>query len=271
MNPTSATTSEATLRRLANADDQADRTPRTQSRPPAAWVWAVITLLAVVVAAAAFWIVALQPTQLVPPSAAVEVPDIVGDTWPEAGDQLVALGLNPDEVTQPSDVPAGQIISTDPAAGTKVGAGIEVRVVVSSGPAKVALIGLTFRAEADAIAAIQAAGLVYGVTNQTYSPNVPAGQVVGVQISPDETLITSAQQVVQGSTVNLVVSNGLVQVPDVSGQTFTDAQALLTGSQYQLGVSQKPDIGCTGQLVTAQSIAGDQPQKSTVVLTYCAG
>lgn len=271
VNPTSARTSEATLRRLANADDEADRTPRTQSRPPVAWVWAVITLLAVVVAAAAFWIVALQPTQLVPPSAAVSIPDIVGGTWPEGGNELVELGLRPREITKADSSVAGTIIATDPEAGTNVSAGIEVRVTVSSGPPKVALIGLTSRPEADAIAAIEAAGLVYGSTTQAYSPNVPTGSVIAVQLPPDDALITSAQQVVSGSTVNLVVSNGLVQVPDVTNQLFADAQALLSGTQYQLAVRQVPDTSCAGQKVTKQSLVGDQPQKSTVDLTYCAG
>lgn len=269
VNPNSSATSEATLRRLANDDN--DRTPRTQSRPPAAWVWALITLLAVVVAAVGFWIVALQPTQLVPPSAAVEVPDVVGETWTDGGNQLIELGLAPEKITEASDKPEGEILSTDPEAGTRVGPGVPIRVTVSSGPAKVALVGLAFKTEADAKAAIEAIGLSYGTSTQTYSPNVPAGSVIGVQLPPDEALVTSAQQVVKGQVVDLVVSNGLVKIPNLKDQAVSQAQALLTGSQYQLSVKLLPDTGCTGQAVTKQSLIDDQPQKSTVELTYCAG
>jgi serine/threonine-protein kinase len=111
---------------------------------------------------------------------------------------------------------------------------------------------------------------VYGETTVAYSPNVPKDTVIGIQLPPDDTLVTSAQQVVKGSTVNLVVSNGLVQIPDLTGQAVTQAQATLTGSDLQLQVKLTPDPGCSGQNVTSQSLIGDQPQKSLVELVYCA-
>lgn len=270
VNPNASGSSEATLRRLANDDD--DRTPRTQSRPPVAWVWGGIAILAVVVVAALFWVFALRPTQIITNSAAVKIPDIAGETWTDGGNELLALGLSPVKFdVAEDDVPEGQIISTDPEKGVPVSPSTEVRVTVSSGPAKVALVGLAFKVEADAQAAIAAIGLVYGTTTVAYSPNVPGGQVIGVQFPPSTDLVTSAQQVVKGATVNLVVSNGLVQVPDLTGQAVAQAQATLTGSQYQLSVKLTPDNGCTGQNVTSQSLKGDQPQKSTVELKYCAG
>ena len=77
---------------------------------------------------------------------------------------------------------------------------------------------------------------------------------------------------VKGSTVNLVVSNGLVKVPDLTGQSVTQAQSTLTGSALQLTVKLTPDrAAARGQTVTSQSIKGDQPQKSTVELIYCNG
>jgi serine/threonine protein kinase len=270
VNPTSAAASEATLRRLANDDD--DRTPRTQSRPPVAWVWGGIAILAVVVVATLFWVFALRPSNILTGTAAVEVPDVTGQTWIDGGNKLIAIGLQPTKIDAPDDnKPEGTILSTDPKKGTHVGPGTEIRVTVSSGPPKVALVGLSFRTEADAQAAITKIGLVYGTTKVAYSPNVPAGQVIGVILPPSTDLVTDAQQVVKGSTVNLIVSNGLVQVPDLTGQSVTQAQATLSGSDFQLSVMLDPDNGCTGQNVTAQSIKGDQPQKSTVKLTYCAG
>jgi CheY-like chemotaxis protein len=112
--------------------------------------------------------------------------------------------------------------------------------------------------------------LVYGETTVAYSPNVPKDTVIGIQLPPDDTLINTAQQVVKGSTVNLVVSNGLVKIPDLTGQAVTQAQSTLTGSELQLSVQLTPDNGCSGQNVTSQSLVGDQPQRSTVTLVYCA-
>jgi eukaryotic-like serine/threonine-protein kinase len=270
VNPGATTASEATLRRLA--DDSDDRVPRTQTRPPVAWIWGIIALVVVVIAAAGFWIVSLAPSQL-GQNVAVEVPDIVGESYEEGGNQLIALGLQPVKVDQSDDtVPEGNIISLDPEVGTRVGPGVEIQVTVSSGPPKVALAGLTFKTEDQAKAILADLGLVYGESQVTYSPNVAKNAVIGIQLPPGDELITSAQQVTKGSTVNLVVSNGQVKVPDLVGQPVTQARSTLTGSSYQLIVKLTPDpSGCADGSVTSQSLKGDQPQKSTVELVYCAG
>ena len=74
-----------------------------------------------------------------------------------------------------------------------------------------------------------------------------------------------------GSTVNLVVSNGLVLVPDLKGQPIAAARSTLTGGSLQLGVKLELDNSCTGQTVVSQSVVGEVPQKSSVTLKYCAG
>ena len=269
VNPNSTAASEATLRRLA--DDTDDRVPRTQTRPPVAWIWGIIALVGVVLVAAAFWIFTLSPTNFVGANVAVEVPDIVGQTYEDGGNELLALGLTPVKVDEASDTePVGTILSLDPDAGTTLGPGQEVRVVVSSGPPRVALVGLTFKTEQQARDIIASLNLVYGEARRTYSANVPIDTVIGIELPPDTTLITNAQQVSKGATVNLVVSNGLVLVPDLKGLAVTQAQATLTGSELQLSVQLTPDKGCSGQTVTSQSLVGEQPQRSTVQLTYCA-
>jgi hypothetical protein len=270
VNPGSTTASEATLRRLA--EDQDDRVPRTQTRPPVAWIWGIIALVAVVVAAAGFWAVTQAPSQILGENVAVEIPDIVGKTWEEGGNQLLDLKLNPIKVDQSSDEkPEGEILAVNPEPGTRLAPGQDVEVTVSSGPPKVALAGLTFKTEKQAKKALEELGLTYGETTVTYSPNVEKGSVIAIQLPPSEELVTSAQQVVKGATVNLVVSNGLVKIPDLSGQSVTQAQATLTGSTLQLSVKLNGDTSCTGMNVTAQSLKGEQPQKSTVELTYCSG
>jgi serine/threonine-protein kinase len=270
VNPGASSASEATMRRLA--DDTDDRVPRTQTRPPVAWIWGIIALLVVVVTAAGVWIFTQQPTDIVGGNVAVEIPDVVGESYEDGGNQLLDLGLKPVKVdVSDDDAPEGTIIAVDPEVGTRLGPGNEVKVSVSSGPPKVALPGLAFKAEADAKAIIESLKLVYGESQITYSPNVALGSVIGVLLPPGTDLITSAQQVVKGSTVNLVVSNGLVQVPDLTGQAVTQAQATLTGSSLQLTVRLVADDSCTGQTVISQSLIGDQPQKSTVDVAYCSG
>ncbi len=228
--------------------------------------------MAVLVVAALFWVFSLAPTDLVRSGTAVTVPDVSGLSWEAGSTKLTDLGLEPTKVEKADEkVEAGFIIDTDIDPGATVAPGQPIEVRVSSGKAKVTLPNLSFATEDAAKEAIVNLGLTYGTTTQSYSPNVAAGLVMGVQPEGREDVVTTAIQVEQGSTVNLIVSNGLVSVPDLVGRPITEAQATLSGAAYQLTVKVNPDSGCSGQAVTGQSLKGDAPQKSTITLSYCAG
>ncbi|MDP9117812.1 MAG: Stk1 family PASTA domain-containing Ser/Thr kinase, partial [Actinomycetota bacterium] len=262
VNPTSTAASQATLRRLA---DDTERAPRTQNRPPVAWIWGGVTIMAVIIVATLVWVFTLAPQQLVGAGAAVQIPNVSGQTFKVGGQKLLDAGLKVTRLDQADDkIPADQIIATDPSAGTRVTPGYVVQVTVSSGPQQVTLSGQIYQPEATAQAAIAAAGLVYGSTTTSYSASVPAGQVIGVEVPGSTTPNGSNVLVAKGSTINLVVSNGNVQIPDVRGQPITTARDTLAGSTLGLTVKLHPVSTCSGQAVTAQSPGpGDAPQKST--------
>ena len=67
----------------------------------------------------------------------VSVPNVVGLTQSAATTAITGAGLVVGTVTQQSSatVPAGSVISQNPAAGTSVAAGSAVNLVVSTGPA----------------------------------------------------------------------------------------------------------------------------------------
>ena len=73
-----------------------------------------------------------EPTQ----EQTVKVPGrLAGKTQADATAALLAVGLEPVIVAQPSDkVAAGRVISVDPSGGTKVPVGSSVTIVVSTGP-----------------------------------------------------------------------------------------------------------------------------------------
>lgn len=266
VNPNSTAASEATLRRLANDEN---RPTRTQNRPPVAWIWGGIAVMVVIIVAAMVWVFSLSPTNIAS-DLGITVPDVVNEEAEAGIAELTEAGLQPRRVDRAStEVEAGRIISTSIEAGTRVSEGEEIEVVVSTGPPSVSLPALTYVPEADAIAKLQELGLTYGTSGLAYHPNIPAGQVIGITIDDNESMLTGAQSVPAGSTVNLVISNGLVQVPEVVGQAIGDAQTQL--SVLQLNVNLKPDGSCSGGKVTAQSAKGDVPQRSSVTLTYCQG
>jgi serine/threonine protein kinase len=266
VNPTSTAGSEAAIRQLTVENDRAIR---TQSRPPVAWIWAGAVVITAIIAAVVFWTFNLSPTPLTA-NVSVEVPDVLGQSYEDGFELLSQSKLLPQKFTEASStVPEGAIIRTDPVAGTKVSPNLAIKVYVSLGTTPATVPDVTNMLEADAIAAIAARNLVYGTTSRAFSPDVRDGVVMssdptgGSERRADGTIIR------EGDTVNLVVSNGLVQVPSVIGQTVAEANAVL--GALGLSITVISDLGCGGNVVAAQSITGDQPQQSPITLRICQG
>jgi serine/threonine-protein kinase len=259
VNPSATSGSEATFRQLSV--DQNDRIPRTQNRPPVAWIWGGIAVLVVMIAAVGFWTFNLTSTTYTQ-NVAIGVPDVVGFTWDDGAkaitdDKLVASRI--DEAS--SEFEAGVVIRTVPEAGVTVAPDQEITVYVSSGAKSVTLPSLAGASQADASAALAAAGFTDGGITQDYSTSVAAGVV----ISSEPASNTAAPE---GSAVSLVVSNGLVQVPSVVGRTV--AEASNTINPLKLTLTFANDLGCSGGTISRQSVTGDAPQKSTITLNVCA-
>lgn len=261
VNPQTAAGSEAAMRQLSVDDDE--RRARTQSRPPVAWIWAGIAVVGVVIAAVLFWALNLERTPLVE-AVAIAVPNVVGLQYDEGGQILLDAELQPDPVTEVSDsVPEGEIISTDPAAGITVSPGQVVTVIVSAGPQPIDVPSLTLLSLAEAQALLTERGLVLGTVTAENSSSVSKDVVI--RTDPE-----AGAELKAGDKVNLVVSTGLVRVPDVRNLAIGVASSQLTAIGLQVSV--EGDGGCAGGLVTAQSLPpGDQPQASSVTLRYCSG
>jgi serine/threonine-protein kinase len=260
-NPNTTARSEATMRQLAAQDG--DRPVRTQTRPPVAWIWVGITAIAVILIAVVFWVVNLPPASI-SQGLSVKVPAVVGEKYDTAVPKLTDAKLVPSRIDEASTtVPQGQIISTDPTAGTKVSKGQEVKIYVSAGKNPTTVPSLNNLAEEAAKAAIKDRKLVYGKSSPEHSPTIPAGTVVRSEPAAN----TAARE---GDTVNLFVSDGLINIPSVIGQDVAAAIGQLVA--LQLNPSTQPNAGCTGGKVTGQSVTGDnQPQHSPISITYCSG
>ena len=259
--PSLAQGSESPLTQLAGDDEYA---VRTQSRPPVLWIWAGIASVAVILVAIVFWVLSLQPSDQLP-SASRQVPAVTGQTFEDAQSTLQQLDLVTARFEVYSDtVPAGQVVDTNPAAGTIVSPQTVITVNVSQGKKTVAVPSVQGLSATDAAAQLTQAGFVVGQTTKENSPTAPADTVI-------RTDPASGTAGVAGDKVDLVVSSGLVTVPNVSGQPIDAAQSTLTN--LSLGVKVEQDMGCaavTGNPVSSQSLAaGDAPQGSEITLRYC--
>ena len=254
--------SDETLRRLQAGSESG---PRTQSRPPAVWIWSGILGVAFVLVAVVIWVVNLGPVAI-GGNLSVSVPDVVGMSQEAASSQIEddQLGVEIFEEYN-AEVPAGDVISSTPIAGRNVPQDYLVRITVSLGVQQVAVPDLEGRSEDSARSALEALGVSVGQTSQQNSATVPAGQVIGSDPIAET-------QVEAGSSVDLLLSSGQVTVPNVVGQTVANAAAQLRSDELQLSVQPIPDPNCGGSLVTQQSLTpGDHPQRSTIQITYCTG
>lgn len=244
-------------------DDTAEHRPqRTQNRPPVAWIWVGILLTVAVIVGVVFFVANLQPGKP-PVSSSVSVPNVTGSTYSAAVSALEKKDLTPVKVEENSDdVDKGMVIRTDPGSGINVGRKSNVDVVVSLGPQRLPVPELNGQSQAAAQQTLEDAGFRVGAISSDYSSDLPEGTVMS---SDPE----SGSLHTKGIVINLTVSNGKVQLPNVTNQQFADAKASL--EQLGLTVTPSPSYSCTGGLVTQQDTPqGDVAQGSAVALTYCA-
>lgn len=253
--------SQQSVRSLADAAAAV----RTQVRPPVMWIWAGIVSLGVILVAVMIWLANLSAVEITPANTRL-VPDVVALLQTDAEELLEEENLNVIVIPEFSDsVEADRVIRTDPEAGARVAANSDIRVYVSKGRESSDLPDLRLLSLEDATIQLESLGLVLGSVDRQDSPSIGENIVISSDPSAGEALKP-------GDTVNLIVSTGLVNIPDVRGQTMSVARDLM--SQAQVSVILQPDLGCAQQPnspVRSQSLVGQQKQASTVTLTYCAG
>ena len=237
-------------------------------RPTPKLMWGLGSGAAVVLVGLLIWLIALggafQP--FTPPvDAGVEVADVSGALFDDGAQTLRDQGLLVLRLTEASDdVEAGLIIRTDPPAGTSVPERTTVEVVVSSGKLEVTVPQLQGLTEEAARAALESAGLVLGAINPGNSATIAAGLVI-------ESVPGANERIVEGSIVNLLVSDGQVQVPNVRNLNISDAQRILQAPEvgFIVVIGQPEEcFGTVGTTVEEQSIEpGLADQRSTITLT----
>jgi eukaryotic-like serine/threonine-protein kinase len=252
------------MKRLGVDDDHV---VRTQSRPPVAWIWAGILTLAVIVVAVVIWLLSLGPTAVVPETTRV-VPDVAGATYESASNALEAVDLVPLEMRESSSsVPEGEVIRTDPEKDARVALDTQVDVYVSTGAVTVNVPSVVNMDVAAASTALEGAGLTVGSQTVEHSPNV----LEGVVLRTDPVAGTETRE---GDVVNLIVSDGMVALPNVVGQNVDNATSTLQDDlQLQVAVSGDPSCPFAPNTpVSSQSLPpGAIPQKSAISIHYCTG
>ena len=237
-------------------------------RPSVGVLWGVGSGATVVLVGLIIWLLTLGGTfqPLLPPAnSGIPVADVSGALFDDGARALQDQGLLVLRLTEASDeIPVGVIIRTDPPAGTNVPERTTIEVVVSSGKLETTVPLLTGLTEEAARAALEGVGLVLGVISPGNSATVLKGSVI-------ESVPAANERVPGGSTVNLLVSDGQVQVPNVENLSVSEAQRIMQAPEVGFTVVIAQPEACTGTvgtLVATQSIpAGLAPQRSSITLT----
>lgn len=180
----------------------------------------------------------------------VKVPELEGLKLADARNTLRKAGLAPGVITREfsDDAAQGTVIGSDPAAGTERRPDSAIALVVSKG-SPVDVPDVTGESVEDATGTLEDAGLKVKVApEQVHSPE-DAGTVA--RQSPGE-----GGQAAKGDTITLTVSKGprMVEVPDVTGDSLSDARRELEEAGFEVKVERAfPFLGDT---VESQSVEG---------------
>lgn len=257
-------------RRRAEAVEPAEPTTRAtevveeEAPPPrprdTLWPWLLLLLLIVLGGLAALWFF----TRDTGPDREV-VPRVVGMTETAARLRLQESRLESDVDRRPSRRPRGIVFAQSPGAGKQVARGTRVELLVSRGPAGVAVPDVVGLKEAAALRRLEAVGLKPKVRR------VFAQKPKGIVVDQDPSI---GVRIVKGSIVRLDVSKGrkTVVVPAVVGQDQRAAVAALRKVALLANVFQVPSAEPKGIVVAQNPPAGAKAQAgSTVRLNVSTG
>ena len=216
------------------------------------WLWSVAGAVALAVSAFAVWQVLAVDS--------FEVPELVGVAEGEARNTVSPLGWNIVISAERSDeVALGGVIRTSPAAGTMLREGDDFILVISEGPTLAVVPDVTGLSQADAVAALEAQGLVVVETIRD-DDSVPAGSVVSWIVTEQPNLLAGSE-VLKGTQVAIAISGGPVlrAVPNLIGRSEADALAELAAVQL---VAQRNDDVFSSEIAVGL-VAAQEPQSAT--------
>ena len=229
------------------------------------WISVVLAILVALIV-----VLSLEgvPSRLYSALTAAKVPIVAGDSLKTAerviGSAHLKVG-NVSYVYSPT-VKDGLVVSQTPKSGTSVSRGKPVDIVVSKGPAPVAIPSLVGLSSTAAENALKAIGLVPEV-QQSYSETAPVGQVISA--SPSSGIANV------GTKVTLTVSQGPAprKVPNLVGETAQTADAQLKALVLVASETQAYSTTVAAGTVISQSQAAGSmvPRGSAVSFVVSKG
>jgi eukaryotic-like serine/threonine-protein kinase len=196
-------------------------------------------------------------------------PGVINLSVGEAREKVQAAGLD-FEVggrAYSETVAAGDVVDTDPTAGSRILSDGTVTATISRGPERYqvpALRGMTLDQAQEALAKQH---LTFGEATRRFNERVAAGVVLGSDPKP-------GKELKPGAAVDVVVSRGPkpIEVPSFIGEDAGEAARALHGLGLRVGVDRRhDDIVPAGDVVAQDPNAGSLFRGDTVHLVVSTG
>lgn len=192
----------------------------------------------------------------------VRVPDVAGSSLADAKRSLKKVGLLPGMVTKEfsEEVARGEVIRTEPRAGTDRNPDTAVALVVSKG-SPIDVPDVTGLSVEDAGAELEGAGLKVEVLPGRVNSAEADGDIA--KQSPG-----AGDEAAEGDTIELTVSKGprMLDVPDVTGRDVDEARATLEEAGFDVKVD-RPFLSFSNTIASQSVDGGEQaPEGSTITI-----
>ncbi|MFT0848157.1 Stk1 family PASTA domain-containing Ser/Thr kinase [Actinomycetaceae bacterium L2_0104] len=210
-----------------------------------------------------------DPTPSTTQAQMVEVPSLDGMNQDQVHSALANEGLEMQALVPENDdtVPEGEFLRSTPAPGSPAEVGSTVQVTFSKGPGEVEVPDLRGMTVGDASDALSQRGLRIGDTPTENNPTVPKDQIISS--SPE-----AGQTVAPGSTVNVSVSTGQMEIPNVAGRSQTEATSLLVAAGFTVSsnVTEQESNDEPGTVIGTSPGAGEtRPVGTEITLIVSSG
>jgi len=193
----------------------------------------------------------------------VQVPNVVGQDVAAALTSLAGQGLQPKIVRIFSEKQPDTVTAQQPAAGDSVIKGTVVRINVSRGAKPVPVPDVTGQPYKNAQSALQGQGFQVGRVD------VQSDMAPGTVVAEDPPQGTA---VPRGTKITLSVSKGpaSTQVPDVTGQTQSTAESLLTSAGLTPSIVYDPVTDPTqdGIVISTDPAPGADAKSGEVIIVH---
>ena len=194
----------------------------------------------------------------------VDVPDVVSLSLDDATKALASrkLTLVVSERDPSDQIAANVVTSQNPQAGSPVDPGSTIDVVISTGPAKLAIPDVGGKLVADATTAMTTAGLTVEL-EYVVDPSTTQGTVM--KQSPDP-----GGSALKGDRITLLVAVPGV-VPDVAGKGVPEATTIMHDAGYKVGNTAYVQEGPDGTVARTEPAAGSSLRPGETVTLYVSG